>query len=328
MMVLALDDGSIVKQFRMIADLNSALGDALRISISPSGDKAMCIHENNVITVWDTRPSFTVDERPLMAVENRRNGLGPIRIMADGNAACATALDYYLEWTPDCVVADQFCLVAVMPDYWDCRPDDGAFVQVFENSIGLYSGSREKLANFSFDNRFQGVRFAGGGKWVVANGSVLGITDEGSLIEWALPGFEEVGRLDIWLCMRKSPDGETRALAERFLGSGGSCRIESPEHAQLECYQDEALGVDCALVVFEVDEEANETRGLAVMRDEGKFLLTSSQGWIESRSLETGEVLKSVEPIPNLNLIGVDFRGASFDNETLRDMVAASGGVL
>ena len=87
------DDGSIVKQFRMIADLNSALGDALRISISPSGDKAMCIHENNVITVWDTRPSFTVDERPLMAVENRRNGLGPIRIMADGNAACATALD-------------------------------------------------------------------------------------------------------------------------------------------------------------------------------------------------------------------------------------------
>ena len=40
------------------------------------------------------------------------------------------------------------------------------------------------------------------------------------------------------------------------------------------------------------------------------------------------QVLKSVEPIPNLNLIGVDFRGASFDNETLRDMVAASGGVL
>ena len=80
----------------------------------------------------------------------------------------------------------------------------------------------------------------------------------------------------------------------------------------------EVLGVS-------VEDGGDELMGLCAIPETGRFFISSAKGWLESRDIETLESIECVEPISGVVLVGADFEGARFENETLAEMVRASG---
>ena len=80
----------------------------------------------------------------------------------------------------------------------------------------------------------------------------------------------------------------------------------------------EVLGVSA-------EDGGDELMGLCAISETGRFFISSAQGWLESRDIETLESIEYVEPISGVALIGADFEGARFEYETLAEMVRASG---
>ncbi|WP_419060765.1 NACHT domain-containing protein [Enteroscipio rubneri] len=382
MRIYSIMDGSLLKEFIMVPLLVEAPDEVSVIEFSPSGDKVMCIHENNAITVWDARPSFSPDERPVLSVDNKKNAIGHIAALSSRSLASVTGNGYFVTWDVGSMSIDGIIRPGQdFPDYWDVN-DGPTWVLAYSNKIKVVSSSR--LFEREFKNRFHSIQISEDSSyalaldndpslWCLSIGDlhsvaqiamdcepvavstvsedlVLGLTAEGYVICWSIPDLSEQWRASIWGLLSSSDCDSIQEIAREFCGEDDEPYIASPEYARLDCCEFDGsrlallafeavsfesddifqmivkLDIDsCEVLGVSVEDGGDELMGLCAMPETGRFFISSAKGWLESRDLETFESIQCAEPISGVVLIGADFEGARFENETLAEMVRASG---
>ncbi len=382
MRIYSIMDGSLLKEFIMVSLLAEAPDEVSVIEFSPSGDKVMCIHENNAITVWDTRPSFSPDERPVLSVDNKKNAIGHIAALSSRSLVSATGNGYFVTWDVGSMSIDGIIRPGQdFPDYWDVN-DGPTWVLACSNKIKVVSSSH--LFEREFKNRFHSIQISEDSSYVLALDNdpslwclsigdlhsvaqiamdcepvavstvsedlVLGLTAEGYVICWSIPDLSEQWRASIWGLLSSSDCDSIQEIAKEFCGEDDEPYIASPEYARVDCCEFD--GSRLALLAFEavsfendnifqmivkldidshevlgvlVEEGGEELMGLCAIPETGMFFISSAKGWLESKDLETLESIQYVEPISGVGLVGADFEDARFENETLAEMVRASG---
>ena len=125
----------------MVTDLNNAPDMVYAIAFSPSGDKTVCLHENNTVTAWDTRASdLGLDERPLFATENKKAALGGIRLQQGGRLLTSTGAGNYLKWDASTLRCTGNLLIGgIKPDHWDSSFDGNMYYTSSSNIIRVYN---------------------------------------------------------------------------------------------------------------------------------------------------------------------------------------------
>lgn len=381
MRVYSIVDGSLLKDFIMVSLLADAPNEALVLEFSPSGDKVMCIHENNAITVWDTRPSFSFDERPVLSIDNKKNAIGYVAAFSSESLVSATGASYFVTLDVDSMSVDQVIWSPFLPDCWDvCGGTTWALVRGSKIKVFSPSCSFER----EFKNRFHSIQISGGSSYVLAldndpslrclsiedlhsiaqipmdcelvavttvsESLALGLTAEGYAICWSVPDLVEQWRASIWSLLSSSDCDSIREVTREFCGVDEGPNIASPEYACIDCCEFnesrlallafEAVSFESGdifqmIVKLDIDSRevlgvvikdgGDELMGLCAIPETGRFFISSAKGWLESKDLETLESIQCVEPISGVVLIGADFEGAHFENETLAEMVRASG---
>lgn len=382
MRIHSIADGSLLKDFIMVPLLSEAPDEALALEFSPSGDKVMCIHENNAITVWDTRPSFSPDERPVLSVDNKKNAIGHIAALSSRSLASATGNGYFVTWDVGSMSINGIIRPGQdFPDYWDVR-NGPTWVLAYGNKIKVLSPSRSFERGFK--NRFHSIQISEDSLYVLAldndpslhclsigdlhsivqipmdcelvavstapESLALGLTAEGYVICWSIPDLSERWRASVWSLLSSSDCDSIQEIAREFCGEDEEPNIASPEYARLDCCEFDGsrlallafeavsfesddifqmivkLDIDsCEVLGVSVEDGGDELMGLCAIPETGRFFISSAKGWLESRDLETLESIQCAEPISGVVLIGADFEGARFENETLAEMVRASG---
>lgn len=382
MRIHSIADGSLLKDFIMVSLLAEAPNEALALGFSPSGDKAMCIHENNAITVWDTRPSFSPDERPVLSVDNKKNAIGYVAALSSGSLVSAMGTGNFVTWDVEDMSIDGVIRVGMVPpDYWDVC-NGPTWVLAYGSKIKVLSPSRS--FGREFGNRFHSIQISEDSLYVLAldndpslhclsigdlhsivqipmdcelvsvstapESLALGLTAEGYVICWSIPDLSERWRASVWSLLSSSDCDSIQEIAREFCGEDEEPNIASPEYARLDCCEFD--GSRLALLAFEavsfendnlfqmivkldidsrevlgvsVEDGGDELMGLCAIPETGRFFISSAKGWLESRDIETLESIECVEPISGVVLVGADFEGARFENETLAEMVRASG---
>lgn len=382
MRIHSIADGSLLKDFIMVPLLSEAPDEALALEFSPSGEKAMCVHENNAITVWDTRPSLSSDERPVLSVDNKKNAIGYVAALSSGSLVSAMGTGNFVTWdVKDMSINGVIRVGMVPPDYWDVR-NGPTWVLAYGNKIKVLSPSRSFERGFK--NRFHSIQISEDSLYVLAldndpslhclsigdlhsivqipmdcelvavstapESLALGLTAEGYVICWSIPDLSERWRASVWSLLSSSDCESILEIAREFYGEDEEPNIASPEYARLDCCEFdgsrlallafEAVSFDsggvfqmivkldidsCEVLGVSVEDGGDELMGLCAMPETGRFFISSAKGWLESRDLETLESIQCAEPISGVVLIGADFEGARFENETLAEMVRASG---
>lgn len=382
MRIYSIADGSLLKDFIMVPLLAEAPNEALALGFSPSGDKVMCIHENNAVTVWDTRPSFSPDERPVPSIDNKKNAIGYVAKLSSGSLISAMGTGNFVAWDVESMsIGDVIHAGLVPPDYWDVCSGP-TWVLTYGNKIKVLSPSRSFEREFR--NRFHSVQISEDTLYVLAldNGPslhclsigdlhsivqipmdcelvavsaapdslALGLTAEGYVVCWGIPDLTERWRVSVWSLLSSSDCESILEIAREFCVEDEEPNIVSPEYARIDCCEFD--GSRLALLAFEavsfdsggvfqvivrldidsrevlgvsVEDGGDELMGLCAISETGRFFISSAKGWLESRDIETLESIECVEPISGVVLIGSDFEGARFENETLAEMVRASG---
>lgn len=382
MRIYSIADGSLLKDFIMVPLLSEAPDEALALEFSPSGEKAMCVHENNAITVWDTRPSLSSDERPVLSVDNKKNAIGYVAALSSGSLVSAMGAGNFVTWdVEDMSINGVIRVGMVPPDYWDVR-NGPTWVLAYGNKIKVLSPSRSFERGFR--NRFHSIQISEDSLYVLAldndpslhclsigdlrsivqipmdcelvavsaapESLALGLTAEGYVICWSIPDLSERWRASVWSLLSSSDCDSIQEIAREFCGEDEEPNIASPEYARLDCCEFDGsrlallafeavsfesddifqmivkLDIDsCEVLGVSVEDGGDELMGLCAMPETGRFFISSAKGWLESRDLETLESIQCAEPISGVVLIGADFEGARFENETLAEMVRASG---
>jgi len=378
------------KSITMATDLNSVPDMVYTITFSPSGDKVVCVHENNTVTAWDTRPSNSgLDERPLFATENKKAAFGGARSQRNGTFLTSTGLGRLLVWdASDLRCIGDLSLGGTNPDHWDSSSDGSGYYTSKSNLVRVYDASGRLVNSRNLKNRVQDIRLderndlaiiventpniicldaktlnavssiglENRGEFTIApldGKAIVGLDEQCRLTVRRLPGLEPIGAIDVWDAMARSGDEEIRRIGAA--GIEGAPYIMSPEFAQLETFEVPGeSGSYAALIIAEIaglDEECfsltaaidlsegvatmafrddlgDEITGVAVAPQMDRFFQSSLKGSVDSRRLSTGEYVESAEPIPNIMLVGADFRGAQFNPDTLKNMVRASGAIV
>lgn len=382
MRIHSIADGSLLKDFIMVPLLSEAPDEALALAFSPSGEKAMCIHENNAITVWDTRPSLSSDERPVLSVDNKKNAIGYVAALSSGSLVSAMGIGNFVTWdVEDMNINGVIRVGMVPPDYWDVH-NGPTWVLTYGNKIKVLSPSRSFERGFK--NRFHSIQISEDSLYVLAldndpslhclsigdlhsivqipmdcelvavstapESLALGLTAEGYVICWSIPDLSERWRASVWSLLSSSDCDSIQEIAREFCGEDEEPNIASPEYARLDCCEFDGsrlallafeavsfesddifqmivkLDIDsCEVLGVSVEDGGDELMGLCAIPETGRFFISSAKGWLESRDLETLESIQCAEPISGVVLIGADFEGARFENETLAEMVRASG---
>lgn len=286
----SMQDRQMYKSLTMATDLNSAAESVYMITFSPSGDKLVCVHENNIVTAWDTRPSFSgVEERPLFAVENNKSALSGVRALEDDSLLVSTGLKLFLKWSIDALRC-RGCLTVggINPDHWDVSADGRVYATVVSNLVRTYGSDGSKLASCKLKNRVQDIRilrrfnqiavldngpsivclnldslsvvasrdFSDQAELKIAptrDDVIVGLTENCKLLVHGIPSLEIVRIIDIWEAMARSDDDQIRGIGST--GTGQDCHpyISAPEFAQIECFDtSEDADMGTALVVAEV----------------------------------------------------------------------------
>lgn len=382
MRIYSIADGSLLKDFIMVPLLAEAPNEALALGFSPSGDKVMCIHENNAVTVWDTRPSFSPDERPVLSIDNKKNAIGSVAKLSSGSLISAMGTGHFVAWDVESMsIGDVIRAGLVPPDYWDVCSGP-TWVLTYGNKMKVLSPSQSFEREFR--NRFHAIRISEDALYVLAldndpslhclsigdlhsvvqipmdcepvavsaapESLALGLTAEGYVICWDIPDLTERWRVSVWSLLSSSDCEPIQEIAREFCGEDEEPNIASPEYARIDCFEFdgsrlallafEAVSLDSGgisqiIVKLDIDSRevlgvsaedgGDELMGLCAISETGRFFISSAQGWLESRDIETLESIEYVEPISGVALIGADFEGARFENETLAEMVRASG---
>ncbi len=292
--IRTLRGGEHRKSITMATDLNSAPGAIYSMSFSPSGDRLVCIHENNIVTAWDTLPSDSgLDERPLFATENQKGALGGVRLQAKGTLLTSTGQGRFLKWDASSLrCTGDFTLERIIPDHWDSSID-GSRYYASEGSLICAYGERgsliraRKRKNRVLDMRVDeqsglllilenprnlvclnektlgvvsrmGLRDCSDFAIAALGGAaVISLDEQCRLTVRRLPGLEPIGTIDVWDAMARSGDEEIRRIGAA--GTEGAPYIMTPEFAQLETFEmPSKSGSYAALVVAEIaglDEE-------------------------------------------------------------------------
>lgn len=230
MRIYSIADGSLLKDFIMVPLLAAAPNEALALGFSPSGDKLMCIHENNAITAWDTRPSFSPDERPVLSIDNKKNAIGSVTELASGSLISAMGIGNFVAWDVESMsIGGVIRTGLVPPDHWDVC-NGPMWVLAYGNKIKVLSPSRSFARELR--NRFHSVQISEDSLYVLAldndpslhclsigdlrgivqipmdcepaavssapESLALGLMAEGYVICWDIPDLTERWRASVW----------------------------------------------------------------------------------------------------------------------------------
>lgn len=243
LLAIALDDQLCIRPLRdegqrkpiaIAADLNSAPDMVYTTTFSPSGNRIVCVHENNTVTSWDTRPSGSrLDETPLFATKNKKAAFGGVRPQRNGTFLTSTSLGRLLAWD-----ASDLCYIGGLSlrgptQTTGAHPPTAAVTTLRKsNLIRAYDASGHLVNSCSLKNKVQDIHLnernglaiivenapsiicldsktlnvvssidlEDHGEFIVApidSGAVVGLDEQCQLTVRKFPGLEPIGTIGV-----------------------------------------------------------------------------------------------------------------------------------